>query len=60
MYGSYSYIGPDGVTYTVEYVADENGFRPVGDHIPGSRQQDEQPQPMVQHLPPRALLSLVG
>ncbi|XP_017775289.1 PREDICTED: flexible cuticle protein 12-like [Nicrophorus vespilloides] len=32
--GSYSYEGPDGVTYTVHYIADENGFRAFGDHIP--------------------------
>lgn len=34
--GSYSYIGEDGVTYTVTYVADENGYRPTGVHIPGT------------------------
>lgn len=32
--GSYSYIAPDGRPISVEYVADENGFRAVGDHLP--------------------------
>lgn len=27
MQGSYSYTGPDGILYTVNYIADENGFR---------------------------------
>ncbi|XP_018332690.1 endocuticle structural glycoprotein SgAbd-4-like [Agrilus planipennis] len=32
--GSFSYTGPDGHTYSISYTADENGFRPVGAHIP--------------------------
>ncbi|KAF5298363.1 hypothetical protein FQR65_LT01141 [Abscondita terminalis] len=31
--GSYSYVGSDGQTYTVNYVADENGFVAYGPHI---------------------------
>lgn len=32
--GSYSYTDPDGNVITLNYVADENGFQPVGDHLP--------------------------
>lgn len=32
--GQYSYVGDDGVTYTVNYIADENGYRAIGSHIP--------------------------
>lgn len=32
--GSYSYTAPDGQVITVEYTADEFGFRVTGDHIP--------------------------
>ncbi|KAG8236548.1 hypothetical protein J437_LFUL016865 [Ladona fulva] len=32
--GIYSYTAPEGNVITVKYVADKNGFQPVGDHLP--------------------------
>lgn len=32
--GSVSWVGPDGVHYTLNYLADENGFQPEGKHLP--------------------------
>lgn len=32
--GGYSYTDDEGNTFSVKYTADENGYRPVGDHIP--------------------------
>ncbi|XP_017785787.1 PREDICTED: endocuticle structural glycoprotein SgAbd-4-like [Nicrophorus vespilloides] len=32
--GSYSYQAPDGTPINLSFVADENGFQPVGDHLP--------------------------
>ncbi|KAL4706572.1 hypothetical protein ACJJTC_015770 [Scirpophaga incertulas] len=32
--GSFSFIGKDGKDYSISYTADENGYRPLGDHLP--------------------------
>ena len=32
--GSYSYTSPEGIVITVNWTADENGFRATGDHLP--------------------------
>nr|CAD7204386.1 unnamed protein product [Timema douglasi] len=32
--GSYSYVSPEGIPVSVSYIADENGFRATGSHLP--------------------------
>ncbi|CAH0558124.1 unnamed protein product [Brassicogethes aeneus] len=56
--GSYSYVGPDGVTYTVLYVADEYGFRAAGEHIPPAASTDKKVPPLG--IPSAAIASLAG
>ncbi|CAH0558095.1 unnamed protein product [Brassicogethes aeneus] len=67
--GSYSYTAPDGTPITVNWIADENGFRAEGAHIPTpppvpeaiqrslqliSQTQRNQPQEYQQQYQPRA------
>ncbi|XP_017785765.1 PREDICTED: endocuticle structural glycoprotein SgAbd-8-like [Nicrophorus vespilloides] len=32
--GSYSYQAPDGTNIAIQYIANEEGFQPQGDHLP--------------------------
>lgn len=57
--GSYSYFGPDGVEYKVDYTADKNGFKAVGDHIPQDGSVTETTDEPV-GLPASAINSLLG
>ena len=44
--GSVSWTSPEGIPFSFSYIADENGFRPVGPHISGAGS----PQPSYGHL----------
>ncbi|CAK1604165.1 unnamed protein product [Parnassius mnemosyne] len=48
MKGSYSWLGPDNVLYTITYTADENGFNPTIEQGPGGA------------IPPGVVASLLG
>lgn len=48
MTGSFSWVGPDGVTYTVNYTAGEEGYKPEIEQGPGGG------------VPPAVVASLLG
>ncbi|XP_018580264.1 larval cuticle protein LCP-22-like [Anoplophora glabripennis] len=35
--GSFQYTSPEGILVQIQYIADENGFQPVGNVLPGSQ-----------------------
>lgn len=63
IHGSYSYKENDGKVYSVDYIADENGFQHIGDHIPLDNSTAPLPEDgfiIVPDIAPNAVLSLLG
>lgn len=54
--GYYSYFGPDGVEYKVEYTADQNGYQATGEHLPNVETTTDE----AVGLPQNAINSLLG
>merc|ERR1712212_982368 len=48
--GGYSYTSPEGELVSVEYVADEFGFHPVGSHIPVAPPMPPHVRRLLDHL----------
>ncbi|XP_032676866.1 endocuticle structural glycoprotein SgAbd-1-like [Odontomachus brunneus] len=48
--GQYQYTAPDGTPIALSYVADENGFRPQGAHLPVAPAVPEQIQRAVAYV----------
>ncbi|EFN78516.1 Endocuticle structural glycoprotein SgAbd-1, partial [Harpegnathos saltator] len=48
--GQYQYTAPDGTPIAVSYVADENGFRAQGAHLPVAPAVPEQIQRAVEYV----------
>lgn len=44
--GGYSYIGDDGVEYAVTFIADDQGYRAEGDHLPKVESQGGEGLPL--------------
>lgn len=60
--GSFSFVGPDGVSYFVSYAGDKDGFTAFGNHLPQvaiaeGPNSDILP---IGDLPPKAINSLLG
>lgn len=63
--GQFGYIGPDGIKYVVTYLANNDGFSPHGDHLPGQEKEEQEfkpPQtaPVDHDISPGVIKTLVG